>query len=525
MKNSITLLVLAMMSIISYGQDLSKELKTVVVNKKIKDYPDIIDLSSPLKSCVSVYYISINGKNSMWHELSSERLKANMPDPTVPDSEVSEDRKSRFLETTIKEIILYKDSIACAICEIRDSLFSIRPFYLENGKWLQGGENRGKNIEELRQDFEKSAETRLQLLRRTTAIAKVPTDTVAFINYLKKNASIPKEFILSKLNKYKLVMYGEVHRRKASWDFLQEVAKDRRFAKRTGVIFMEMASNKQKDLDSFFANDTINTELLLDVFRDYMDIGWNDKGMFDFVKCIWQINRNLPDNRKIKVIAADTPRQFSTFLSRADMIKYDSKYDRDEFMANTILNYLESRKDNRNALFIVGTGHTCKTTKSAGSLLSKKMSQNLYTIFQHSPRVEEGAAKYERIRHGIFDYSFYKLGDNPRAFDLKGSPFGNEPFDGLNYEGSGTYLDNYDGYIFFGSLDSEPNGECLYDLYTDKFITEMDRRLQLVGSSLTKDWGIKELSKKAVIDYLMASYSKTRWENKIKPLKDGKTIK
>jgi uncharacterized iron-regulated protein len=524
MKNSITLLVLALMSIISYGQDISEEFKTIVVNKKIKDFRDTIDLSSPLLSCISINYISIKGKNSLWREVSTVRLKESMPDSTVPDSEVTEERKSRILETTIKEIIYYKDSVACAITEIRDSLYSIRYFYLEFDKWVQGGENGRKSLEASRQEFAKSAEMRLQLLQRTTTIAKVPTDTAAFIKYLKKNSSNPKEFILSKLNKYKLVQYGEVHRRKASWDLLQEVAKDKRFANSTGVIFMEMASHKQKDIDSFFANDTINTELLLEVFREYMDIGWNDKGMFDFVKCIWQINRNLPENKKIKLIAADTPRPFSSFLSGSDMNKNDSKYDRDEFMANTVMNYLESKKDNRNALFIVGTGHTCKTTKSAGSLLSKKMSQDLYTIFQHSPRVKEGSDKYERIRYGIFDYAFYKLGDKPKAFDLKGSPFGKEPFDGLNYEGSGTYLDNYDGYIFFGSLDDEPHGECLYDLYSDKFILEMDRRLHLEGSSLVEDWGLKELSKKAVIEHIMASYSKTMWGNSIKPLKNGKTI-
>jgi len=523
MKNSLTLLVLALMSIWTYGQDLPKEFKTVLINKKIKDFHDTFDLSSPLKTCISVNYIMINGKNRMWCEVSTVRFKASMPDSTTSDSKVTENAKSRFLETTIKEIIYYKDSIACAISEIQDSLFSIRPFYLENGKWLQAGEDERKSMESSRQHFVKYAEYNLHLLRRIIAISKVPTDTTAFIEYLKEKGCNSKEFLLTKLIKYKLVMYGEIHRRKASWDFLQGVAKDKIFAKSTGVIFMEMASHKQKDIDSFLANDTINTELLLDVFRDYIDVGWNDKGMFDFVKCIWQINRNLPDDKKIKIIAADTPRPFSTFLSRADMIKNDSKYNRDEFMASTVINYLESKKDNRNALFIVGTGHTCKTTKSAGSILSKKMSQDLYTIFQHSPRVEERSAKYERIRYGLFDYAFYKLGDEPNALDLKGSPFGKEPFDGLNYEGSGTYQDNYDGYIFFGSLDDEPNGECLYDLYSDKFIKEIDKRLHLEGSSLKEDWGLKELSKKAVIEYILASDSKTRWGNYIKPLKDGKT--
>lgn len=523
MKNSLTFLVLALMSIMTYGQELSTGFKTVLVNKKIKDFPDTIDLSSPLKSCISINYIMINGKDRLLREVSTVRNRSIFPDSTAPDSKVKEDNKSKILETTIKEILIYKDSISCAISEIRDSLYSIRSFYLENDKWVNGGEDGRNNMEESRLCFEKNAEQHLQMLRRTVAFSNVPVDTTSFIKYLNVNGHNPKEFVLDKLNKYKLVMYGEIHRRKASWDFLQGVAKDKRFAKSTGVIFMEMASHKQKDIDRFLSKDTIDKELLLNVFREYMDIGWNDKGMFDFVECIWQINRNLPEGEKIKIIAADTPRPFSTFKSKDDMINSAAKYERNEFMASTIKNYLESNMDKRNALFIVGLVHLCKTTPSAGSILSKKMPQATYAIFQHSPRVDNLRDIKERIRYGIFDYAFYKRGDQPIAFELKNSPFGKEPFDGLFYDGSGTYQDNYDGYIFFGSLDNEPNGELLLDLYSDKFINEIDRRLHLEGSSLKEDWGLKELSRNAVIEKVLEDQTKTRWENIIKPLKAGKT--
>ena len=197
MKNSLIFLVLSLLSIMTFGQDLPKEFKTVLVNKKIKEFRDTIDLSSPLKTCASVNYIMINGKNSLWREVSTVRFKAFMPDPTVPDSKVTEEVKSRFLETTIKEIIYYKDSVACAISEIRDSLFSIRPFYFENGKWLQAGEDERKSMESARQHFAKYAEYNLQLLRRIIAISKVPTDTTAFIVYLKEKGCNPKEFLLS----------------------------------------------------------------------------------------------------------------------------------------------------------------------------------------------------------------------------------------------------------------------------------------------------------------------------------------
>lgn len=524
MKKPLAFLLLSSLSLIIFGQELSSDFRTIQINKKIKEFPDTLDLGSPLKSCVTINYIMINGKDRLWSEVSTIKFKNSFPDPTTPDSKVNEELKSLFLETTIKEIIYYKDSIACTISEINGSNYLIRFFYLENSKWVNAGEDEIKDLENARQSFKNYADNKLHDLRRVVALSNVPTDTSSFINYLKNRGCDPKEFVLNKLNKYKLVMYGEIHQRKASWDFLQEIVKDKRFAKNIGVIFMEMASHKQNDINRFLANDTIDKELLLNVFREYMVGGWIDKGMFDFVECVWQTNKKMPKGKKIKIIAADTPRPFSTFQSKEDMRNSDAKYDRDEFMASTIINYLESKKDKRNALFIVGSGHTCKTTQSAGSILSKKMSHNLYSIFQHSPRVEEGATIYERIRHGIFDYAFYKLENKSVAFELKNSPFGKEPFDGLNYDGTGTYEENYDGYLFFGSLDNEPNGELLMDLFNDQFINEMDRRLHLEGSSLMIDWGLKELSKKAVIDHIKAKQSQTRWGNYLKPLQAGITI-
>ena len=235
--------------------------------------------------------------------------------------------------------------------------------------------------------------------------------------------------------------------------------------------------------------------------------------MFDFVVSIWQINKKLPADKKIRIIAADTPRPFNTFLTKDDMINNDAKYDRDEFMENTILNYIKSNKDNRNSLFVVGTAHICKSLESAGKKLSEKMPNDSYAIFVHSPRTDNNKEVSDRIRYGVFDNAFYKSENQPIAFDLKNSPFGKEPFDGLYNDGFGSYQENYDGYIFLGPLDKEPNGEILLDLYSDKFIIEMDRRLRLEDTSLNEDWGLKELSKKAVIEKVLESNNtKTRWE-------------
>jgi uncharacterized iron-regulated protein len=518
MKKSLTLLILSLMSLMFYGQILSSNFKIITVNKKIKEFPDTMDLSSPLKACVTINYLTINGKDRLWREVSTVKFKASMPDSTTTDSKVPEDIKSLYLETIIKEIIYFKDSIACSISEVNQSHYLIRFYNLESGKWVNSGEDEKKSLEIARQHFEKYADQKLYDLRKIVSIASFPSDTTSFTKYLKGNASEPKEFVLDKLKKEKLVMYGEIHRRKWSWDFCTELINDKHFAEYTGVIFMEMASNKQKEIDHFLSNDNIDKELLLNIFRDYMTEGWNDKGKFDFLISVWHLNKKLPDHKKVRVIAVDTPRTYSE-----EGLK-DERIDRDAFMASKISNYLESNTDKRNALFIVGSGHICKTRSSAGAILTKMMANNCYTIFTHCPRVDNFIIVHERIRHGMFDFAFYKNGDKPVAFELKNSPFGKEPFDGLYFDGSGTFRDNFDGYIFLGSLDNEPNGEQLLEMYDDKFILEIDRRYKLQGSSFAKEWDLKELSRKAVIDKILSEHTTTRWERYVRPLKNGKIV-
>jgi hypothetical protein len=524
MKSKIAFTVLLLSVLIACQRNVKSDFKTIQVNKKIRDFQDVMDLSSPLKAGISISYLTINGKNSGWYKLSSERLKPFFSDTTAADSQVPENIKVEYLNTEIKEIITYRDSIAWVISEANDSSFLLRWLNLEHINWVNDGEDGSRSIEALHQLIHQNATTALNRLRKVYAFSSLPKDTTSFINYLKENGQDPKEFILDKLGKYKLVSFGEIHRRKASWSFLQDVVKDKRFPDETGAIFMELGSDKQGDIDKFMSNERIDSEILLNIFRDYIISGWNDKDKFDFIESIWWINKNLPADKKIRILAVDTPRPFKAFMSRDDMRKSDSKYNRDEYMADTIFKYLESNKDSRNALFIIGTGHVCKASNTACSILNKKMPSLTYTIFQHSPQVDNYALIDKRLRHGIFDYAFYRNGDKPTAFAIQNSPFGKEPFDGLYYEGVGRYQDNYDGFIFFGSLDNEPNGEVLTELYSDDFIKELDRRYRLLGSNLKDEWGLIDLSKKTVIDKVLSNHSNTRWGNIKKPLKNGINI-
>ena len=521
-KNLLFLLIALAQFAVTLGQEneIPKDFTIFLVNKKVKDFPDVFDNTSALSTRITVSYIWINGTANKYREIRPERKRLYDPSADSPNEEVSEKYKNINLNSTILEVIMYHDSIAGIITQYSDSSFSIEYFEKTNNRWWYLGGDPYNSLSDCRKQFFKYASSFLSELHRAAITAKIPKDTVQFIDFLKNRAYNPNEFLIKKLKEHKLVMYGEIHHRKTSWDFCRQILNDKKFSKYVGTVFMEMASHKQPDLDKFLASDTLNKELLLDIFREYLLFGWIDKGMFDFVMDVRKINQNLPKNKRIRIIAVDTPRPFSTFMSKEDMRKNDTQFDRDEFMANTILNYLKKSPDKRHAFFIVGTAHICKTLNSAGNNIFNSLPKNdTYAFFTHSPVTDNFMDIPLRIRGGVFDYAFKKTGNSPLAFDLKNSPFGKEPFDAFYSEGSGLFQDNYDGYIFLGSLDSEPNGELLLDLYSDKFIKEINRRLGFDNTTIEKVLKIKDSSKESVIESILKDYFQRKWDY-LPPLKD-----
>lgn len=493
----------------SNSQNLN-DFRVTPVNKKVSEFEDVFDLSSVLTSIVTFKFTEASGRNNLYSKLCVEKNIIYWPSADSPDSKMTKSETNEILNHVIIETIEYKDSIACAIVQTGENKFSIRWYEHDNQKWLAAGEDIFNSQDECRKSFLNYTESNLNSIRREIEISKPITDTLSFINYLQNSGQEPTKFMLDALKTNKLVIYGEIHRRKISWEFLCSMINKELFPEYTGLIFMEMASNKQSEINQFLENDTINKELLLDVFRDYMIMGWADKGMFDFVISVWSVNKRLPANKKIRIIAVDTPREYTEEGLKNEISN------RNEFMANTIIHYFDSTNEKRNALFIVGSAHVCKTMESAGNVLAKKYANEVFTIFTHSPRVDNHIIVKERIRHGIFDYAFLKNGDNPVGFNLKNSPFGKEPFDGLYLDGSGTYQDSYDGYLFLGNLDKEPNGEVLYELYNENFIKEMDRRYKLIGVDFMKEWELNSLTTKAVIAKIVSQQTKTRWEEYLK---------
>jgi hypothetical protein len=465
--------------------------------------------------------VRLSGKNKNWQTISSSKFSY---DTDAPDEDVDEQLRSYVLNESIDYIVTYCDSVATIVTHTEDEgLVMLNNCWLENGKWVNIGQNIADDNSEAEDKILSQLPIALYNLPRIDVINHIPEDVAPFAEFLSNVSTSPEAFILDMLGTHKLVINGEYHRRKASWDMLKRLISMPKFAGVVGCVFMELPSHHQLLIDQFFSNDTLNTDIIIKIFQDEQPNGWWDRGEYEFLCELWEINRLLPQNKKIRVVLADYQVPYSEIKTREEARELE---DRNSHMADIVANTITKSDDSRNNLFLVGCAHAYKSSQkglassaygkenqlTAGAQLADRLgNDNVFTIFQHVLPGDNSGKNRSAIRGGIFDEAFERNGNRPIGFSLANSPFGNEPFDGI-YEikyntATGTYADNFDGYLFLGQLNSEPKAIPLTEVFTDEFVVEMQRRASALGIENAKHiwFGRRstDLTKEYIIDTLM----------------------
>lgn len=499
--------------------ELNHEIRISAVGKKVCDFRlDSINLTDPLDYYLSRSWVRATGKNGLWHNISTKKFALDF-DPEAPDEIVEERTLNRILNDSIISIISYRDSAAVILTqEAQDDYFLLNLCWIEDGRWVNGGQDYAESEAQAVEKASRLIKISYANIPRIESMSQIPTDTTKFVDFVKSIHESPEEFILGKLKKHRLVINGEYHRRKVSWDMLKRLIAMDGFAETTGCIFLEDPSWRQFTMNEFMESDSLDVEKIYEIFRDSQTTGWFDRGEMEFLCELWHLNKSLPAERRIAVILTDYQLPYSRLKSGDDLTRQE---DRDTHMAETIFNYLQNSSDRRSSLFLVGCAHAHKhgapgfnPTMSNGSrgltagsrLCDLLGGDNVFTIFQHAFSSDNNGRNKSPIRGGIFDYAFAQNDNRPIGFDLKGTPFGEEPFDGF-YErkyliSSGSYYDNYDGYLFLHQLENEPKSTPLIEIYTDEFVAELKRRAEILGTGERPDYWLGRKANDLTVEYI-----------------------
>lgn len=505
----------------SFSQSL-EDFKVEHIGRQVKDFQlDSINLSSPLNYYLSRALVRLSGKSRLWNDISSSKFSFNAE---APDEDVDDKFRSYVLNEQIDRIVTYRDSVATVITHTNGKdVVMLNNCWIENGKWVNAGQGMADDNNDAQQKVFEQLPMALYNLPRIAIINDMPQDVSPFTDYLSTVETSPEAFMLDILKSHKLVINGEYHRRKVSWDMLKRLVALPEFSDVVGCVFMELPSHHQPLMDKFIQSDSLDTDIIIRIFQDEQLNGWWDRGEFEFLCNLWNINRALPQNKKIRVVLADYQIPYTTIATREEARESE---DRNTHMADVIVNTITASDDTRNNLFLVGCAHAYKSKQrgiassaygkdaalTAGAQIANRLgNENVFTVFQHGLPGDNRGGNKSPIRAGIFDKAFELNGNKPVGFSLADSPFGNEPFDGI-YEikyntSTGSYADNFDGYLFLAPLKNEPKAKPLTEIFTDDFVVEMQRRASVMGmENLRWMWFGRrspELTKEYIIETLL----------------------
>jgi len=482
-------------------------IRSYTVDKKVSDFPPSRDLSTPEAAYATIMrdFMATGASNAEWSEISTWHS-----DETQRKS-ISPERASEYLNAHIQEVLVYRNRVAMVIAKMGERGevgYDPRTVFLRDARWLNVGQGFSlPTIEEARYLFAQECEQLYRSGMKDVGEAVEPrwnrqpiADPEAYlkpyVEFLVKQGREPHAFVMEASKKYPLVVMGEVHNRPAYWAFNSGLVRDPAFAQAVGTIYMELPSNHQQNIDAFLARETCQKELVIQMLRDFFELGWPCRPTLEFFVAVWEVNQKLPTDKKLRIRLVDMQRPWEKIQKREDWRAYD--VDRELFMAQNVLADRQASQDKRNGFFIVGMGHAMEgllcadqTTPfhSAGWHLKQSLGSQLFTVFQHAPAMTNRSKTSGRLALGLIDSAFAKFNDRPIAFTLQEGPFGELPFDGMpDKDARGTFRDGYDAYLYLTPLEDEILSPLIEGFYSEEFMPEIDRRYQLMyGRPLFSD--------------------------------------
>jgi hypothetical protein len=309
----------------------------------------------------------------------------------------------------------------------------------------------------------------------TTLYPEYPVthETIRYADFIKNKSKDPTDYVFDLFKKYDLVVLSErIHPEYTQYELIFNIIHDKRFVKDVGNIFTEIGSVSFQDTlntylhTSFKNEDELNkSTAILQRNSDGVHPLWDCTNHFDLLKQVNQLNNKLPDSSKINWFFSDIPVNWEK-MTRKNYLKGFTQLKRDSIMAINILNkykniVLNGRR--KKALVILNTNHgygilNHKTATGVSWLDSAATNYLMKALPGKVANIMLNTASYifTPIQYGKWETAF-KIAGNPNVgFNFKGSPFGDDKWDGFFLTPkSFTYKDVFTGFIFYKPLNQQ----------------------------------------------------------------------
>jgi hypothetical protein len=165
------------------------------------------------------------------------------------------------------------------------------------------------------------------------------------------------EAILATFSNYEVVGMSEAHRNKDEDDFILTLIRTPAFMNKVNDIAVECGNSMyQPILDRYIAGEDVPFAEVEKVWRNTTQPMCNTSGFFqEFFPLVRAINRKLPAERRLRVLAGDPPIDWGKIRSQEDIRTSDGTYDRNLNIASVMKKEVLSK--HRKALMLFGINH------------------------------------------------------------------------------------------------------------------------------------------------------------------------
>lgn len=194
-----------------------------------------------------------------------------------------------------------------------------------------------------------------------------------------------QEAVLDLFHEYEVVGMSVDHGEKDLDDFIFSLIRDPEFPNKVNDIAVECGNSLfQPILDRYIAGEDVSLTEVRPVWRDttqYQSCGLTSF-YEDFYPLVRKINKNLPPEKKLRVLAGDSPIDWSKIKTREDMKQYGGG-DRNKSIASVMEKEVLSK--HRKALMLFGTFHLFHGMGgTAVEIYEKEFPNVTYIIAEHN---------------------------------------------------------------------------------------------------------------------------------------------
>lgn len=279
-----------------------------------------------------------------------------------------------------------------------------------------------------------------------------------YTDFLRQHRKNINDYIFGLFQKYDhIILCERAHPELTQYDMIFDIVADKRFIDSVGIVFTEVGNVGTREDFKNFMNKSYPNDADLNkglsaflVNNSTTNVIWPRTNWFQFLKKIYYFNLNQHKNSQIRIAFSGIHPPWETLSNQV--------HSRDSLMADNIISTIRS-DSLKKTLTIMNYRHAYLLNADAqdncGYYLEKAFPNKVANILINSTASNYGNDSLiitPPIRQGKWDVAFEQMPDSTFAFDLKGSPFGNDRFDHFirtSILSTKKYHDMFTGVIYY----------------------------------------------------------------------------